>query len=163
MSIYKDKIDIINIMETAFEVEFTDEQINVLIADEDAIIKRQLGKTFVIACKAILECLSNDESSILAISHNKMQSKVMKDYINVLLHRLENYIEMHYIVGVSEIEINKSTITLKADSRDSLRGCSQCFNYILIDDADLISNINSLFINLLLLNSNSVAIEVRTE
>lgn len=163
MSIYKKKTDIVNIMEAVFEIEFTDEQIGVLIADEDAIIKRQRGKTFVIACKAILECLSDDESLILVISHNKMQSKMMKDYINVLLHRLEECIEMSYFVGTNEIKINQSTIKLKEDSRDSLRGYRQCFNYILIDDADLVSNINTLFVNLLLLNVNSIVIGVRTD
>lgn len=163
MSIYKKKTDIVNIMEAVFEIEFTDEQIGVLIADEDAIIKRQRGKTFVIACKAILECLSDDESLILVISHNKMQSKMMKDYINVLLHRLEECIEMSYLIGTNEIKINQSTIKLKEDSRDSLRGYRQCFNYILIDDADLVSNINTLFVNLLLLNVNSIVIGVRTD
>lgn len=163
MSIYKKKTEIVNIMEAVFEIEFTDEQIGVLIADEDAIIKRQRGKTFVIACKAILECLSNDESLILVISRNKMQSKMMKDYINVLLHRLEECIEMSYFIGTNEIKINQSTIKLKEDSRDSLRGYRQCFNYILIDDADLVSNINSLFVNLLLLNVNSIVIGVRTD
>jgi hypothetical protein len=163
MSIYKKKTEIVNIMEAVFEIEFTDEQIGVLIADEDAIIKRQRGKTFVIACKAILECLSNDESLILVVSRNKMQSKMMKDYINVLLHRLEECIEMSYFIGTNEIKINQSTIKLKEDSRDSLRGYRQCFNYILIDDADLVNNINSLFVNLLLLNVNSIVIGVRTD
>lgn len=173
MSIYKKKTDIVNIMETVFKIEFTDEQIGVLIADEDAVIKRQQGKTFVIACKAILECLSsnNDGSLILVISNNKMQSKMMKDYINVLLRRLEDHllccledhIEMSYFVGNDRIRINQSIIKLIDDSRDSLRGYRQCFDYVLIDDADLVSNINTLFIDLLLLNSNSIVIGVRTE
>lgn len=165
MSIYKKKTDIVNIMETAFKVEFTDEQIGVLIADEDAIIKRQQGKTFVIACKAILECLSsNDDGSlILVVSHSRMQSKIMKDYINVLLRRLEEHIEMSYFIDNDGIRINQSIVKLKEDSRDSLRGYRQCFDYVLVDDADLISNINTLFIDLLLLNSDSIVIGVRTD
>lgn len=165
MSIYKKKTEIVNIMETVFKIEFTDEQIGVLIADEDAIIKRQRGKTFVIACKAILECLlSNDNGSfILVISHSRMQSKMMKDYINVLLRRLEEHIEMSYFIDGDKIRINQSIIRLKEDSRDSLRHYRQCFDYVLIDDADLVSNVNALFVDLLLLNENSIVIGVRTE
>ena len=50
---YASKVQIINKMEEVYDIEFTEEQIDVLLGDLSVEIERQKGKTFVIACKAI--------------------------------------------------------------------------------------------------------------
>lgn len=126
---YEEKVRVINKMEEVYDIQFTDEQIDVLLGDLSVEIERQKGKTFVIACKAILESIVSTEPIKIKIHvKSKREVKNMKDYIRVLAKKMK----LEYKCKEDTIIILNGTIFI-SPVNDRLICVFPC-KYLLIDD-----------------------------
>lgn len=132
---YASKVQIINKMEEVYDIEFTEEQIDVLLGDLSVEIERQKGKTFVIACKAILESIVATEPIDIKICvKTKNDLKNMIDYIRVL----SNKINIKYTCKKDVITILNGTISI-IEVKNSVPHGFLNYEYVLIDDIKDIS------------------------
>ena len=157
----RERIDILNEMEKAYDIEFTNYQLDILLGNTGGYSRRQTGKTFGLACKAILECLVDDEKNtrIYVILPSTNQIRNFINYLRVLMNKLK----IDYKIESNKaVKVNNSIICFKTDSRNELRGL--VFDYLLIDDANVLVNVNQYFIQALQdFNPGSTIIEVGTE
>ncbi len=127
---YEEKVRVINKMEEVYDIQFTDEQIDVLLGDLSVEIERQKGKTFVIACKAILESIVSTEPIKIKIHvKSKREVKNMKDYIRVLAKKMK----LEYKCKEDTIIILNGTIFVSPVNNNGLICVFPC-KYLLIDD-----------------------------
>lgn len=127
---YEEKVRVINKMEEVYDIQFTDEQIDVLLGDLSVEIERQKGKTFVIACKAILESIISTEPIKIKIHvKSKREVKNMKDYIHVLAKKMK----LEYKCKEDIITILNGTIFVSPVNNNGLICVFPC-KYLLIDD-----------------------------
>lgn len=127
---YEEKVRVINKMEEVYDIQFTDEQIDVLLGDLSVEIERQKGKTFVIACKAILESIVSTEPIKIKIHvKSKREVKNMKDYICVLAKKMK----LEYKCREDIITILNGTIFVSPVNNNGLICVFPC-KYLLIDD-----------------------------
>ena len=127
---YEEKVRVINKMEEVYDIQFTDEQIDVLLGDLSVEIERQKGKTFVIACKAILESIVATEPIKIKIHvKTKAEVKNMRDYIRVLAKK----IKLEYKCKENIITILNGTIFISPVNNNGLICVFPC-KYLLIDD-----------------------------
>ena len=127
---YEEKVRVINKMEEVYDMQFTDEQIDVLLGDLSVEIERQKGKTFVIACKAILESVVATEPIKIKIHvKTKAEVKNMKDYICVLAKKMK----LEYKCKEDIITILNGTIFISPVNNNGLICVFPC-KYLLIDD-----------------------------
>lgn len=127
---YEEKVRVINKMEEVYDIQFTDEQIDVLLGDLSVEIERQKGKTFVVACKAILESIVSTEPIKIKIHvKSKREVKNMKDYIRVLAKKMK----LEYKCKEDTIIILNGTIFISPVNNNGLICVFPC-KYLLIDD-----------------------------
>ena len=127
---YEEKVRVINKMEEVYDIQFTDEQIDVLLGDLSVEIERQKGKTFVIACKAILESIVATEPIKIKIHvKTKAEVKNMRDYIRVLAKK----IKLEYKCKENTVTILNGTIFISPVNNNGLICVFPC-KYLLIDD-----------------------------
>lgn len=127
---YEEKVRVINKMEEVYDIQFTDEQIDVLLGDLSVEIERQKGKTFVIACKAILESIVATEPIKIKIHvKTKAEVKNMRDYIRVLAKK----IKLEYKCKENIVTILNGTIFISPVNNNGLICVFPC-KYLLIDD-----------------------------
>lgn len=151
---YEEKVRVINKMEEVYDIQFTDEQIDVLLGDLSVEIERQKGKTFVIACKAILESIVATEPIKIKIHvKSKTEVKNMKDYIHVLAKK----IKLEYKCKEDIITILNGTIFISPVNNNGLICVFPC-KYLLIDDVIntrfLIDRIGDTAIKIEVINKN---------
>lgn len=128
---YEKKVKVINMMEEIYNIRFTDEQIDVLLGDLSVEIERQKGKTFVIACKAILESIvATKPIKIKICVKTKNDLKNMRDYIRVLANKMN----IEYTCNKEDsITILNGTIFISPVNNNGLICVFPC-KYLLIDD-----------------------------
>lgn len=150
----EEKVIIINTMEEVYDIQFTDEQIDVLLGDLSVEIERQRGKTFVIACKAILESIVAKEPIKIKIHvKSKAEVKNMKDYIRVLAKKMK----LEYKCKEDIVTILNGTIFISSVNNSGLVCVFPC-KYLLIDDVTntrfLIDRIGDETIEIEVINKN---------
>ena len=127
---YEEKVRVINKMEEVYDIQFTDEQIDVLLGDLSVEMERQQGKTFVVACKAILESIVSTEPIKIKIHvKSKREVKNMKDYIRVLAKKMK----LEYKCKEDIITILNGTIFVSPVNNNGLICVFPC-KYLLVDD-----------------------------
>lgn len=143
------KVDWINKAEEALDIAFNDFQLGILLANQNAVVKRREGKSFALSCKAIMECtVSEDPIEVLVVSSSKASSKYIKDMVEVILKNMK--IDCRHTKS-NEYIVNDSVIKFCATNElESTRGYR--FNFILLDEilsspSSLLFLINSLVCN----------------